>query len=99
MKLKIKPASELKPVRPKEPTVAQIVKAYLNGPIDKAIKEAHSEGRNSINVEIPIDAYGEKEFYPMCIGLLGALGYKAGESHDGGGMYGTLSVSWPKKKY
>lgn len=84
-------------VEAKQDTMKQIVRKYLNGPVKEAIQKA--EG-TSVNVEVPSGAYeNDKYFYRLCDEALSPLGYKCGPSHDGGGMFSTLWVTWEKKNY
>ncbi len=100
--MKIQPVSKLKPVKIKGPTMKATVMAFLDGPIWEAIQSRLEQnataGRNayySVNVQVPSAAYSDsKAFYSICKEELTKLGYKSEESHDGGGMYSTLAVSW-----
>ena len=98
MKLTIPPANKLKgtEVKRREHKLEAIVAYFLNGAVKQEIIAASSEGGKSINIAIPTEAYGEdnKKFYALCASQLKPLGYKAEQSHDGGGMYSTLCVTW-----
>lgn len=74
--------------------MTKIVEQFINSDLSDAII---SSSGPSVNQEIPIDAYSDLAlFYKLCDEALSPLGYKSSESHDGGGMYNTLFVSWKK---
>lgn len=82
-------------VERKKDSLKKIVAQFLNGPVREAIAEAEEQ---SVNVEVPIRAYEDMPgFYSLCENALKPLGYQCEQSHDGGGMYSTLYVSWNKK--
>ena len=75
-----------------------VVVNFINGKVKNDIAAAKSYG---VSVEVPIEAYNNlPEFYQLCAEALTPLGYRCEESHDGGGMYNTLYVTWkePFKK-
>lgn len=83
----------------KETSIRKVAFTFMNGKLKEAINEAivyesADTARTTVNVEVPIEAYSNEEFYTICIAELKKLGYKASKSHDGGGMYSTLCVSW-----
>jgi hypothetical protein len=101
MKLNLPKASEIKRRQVikrtiRESSVRKVAYTFLNGKLKDAINEAIINDGTSANVEVPSEAYGQngKEFYTICIAELTKLGYEAKQSHDGGGMYSTLQVSW-----
>jgi len=80
----------------KRDKMANIVEAFINGKVKRAIEMTEFDG---VNVEVPIEAYSNTDqFYTLCKDALEPLGYTAERSHDGGGMYDTLYVSWKKLK-
>ncbi len=79
-----------KPHSPEE--LAQI---FVNGKLRKDIETAIDDNLESVNTEVPFESYRcMKKFVEECKKILVPLGYTAEESHDGGGMYGTLYVTW-----
>ena len=95
MKIRIPHANKLKTLKKKiaPPTMEQVVEQYLNGPILVAIQNAKPS--KCVNIAIPTEGYEDSaKFYAVCAAALKPLGYKAEQSHDGGGMYSTLCVSW-----
>lgn len=84
----------VKKVKKKELSMETIVKIYLRLKIVPLLENAE-EGQTCINEAIPTEAYGDTLlFYSICKKILKPLGYKSEESHDGGGMFSTLCVSW-----
>lgn len=76
----------------KKISMETIVERFINSEVQSAIERSSYP---SINVEVPFDAYGDLNlFYALCDKALAPLGYKSADSHDGGGMYNTLCVSW-----
>ena len=94
MKLNIPAAKDLKPVTP-DLKIEKLVEKFLNGKVRTAILLAQKQNYKSTMVEVPMGAYeyGTK-FYEVCAKALAPLGYVTAQSHDGGGMYSTLSVCW-----
>ena len=80
----------------KEASIRNVAITFLNGKLKEAINSS-SENSTGVNVEVPMEAYSNDEFYKICIEELGKLGFTAEKSHDGGGMYSTLYVSWKVK--
>jgi hypothetical protein len=69
-----------------------VVQNFLNTRIKEAI--VASDGV-SVNVKAPALTSQNKElFLKLCSKYLTPLGYNCQMSHDGGGMYSTLFVSW-----
>jgi hypothetical protein len=96
MNIKIIPAvnapQRTKVIPRAEPIMSEVVENFINGKLSYAIQ--HSKG-GCVNIEIPTVAYNDlKLFYQLCADALTPLGYKSEQSHDGGGMYSTLCVSW-----
>ena len=82
----------------KTDSVRTIVEKFLNGKVKDAIA-ASGEASRGVNVEVPIEAYQhDAEFYRLCSEECAKLGFTGEKSHDGGGMYSTLYVSWEAKK-
>jgi hypothetical protein len=82
----------------KEQNMINVARIFINGPLKVAIEATDGE---TVNVEVPADAYRDLNlFYGLCMQALNPLGYTCEESHDGGGMYNTLYVTWkePFKK-
>ncbi len=78
----------------KKDNARKIALKFLEGKMKAAIL---ASSNNFAMVEIPVEAYScANEFYKICAEELAPLGYTAEESHDGGGMYSTLAVSWGK---
>ena len=77
----------------------QLAEKFLEGKVADAIKGSiHNEHAKGVNVEIPVGAYSDlKQFVVICSEILRPLGYTCELSHDGGGMYPTLYVSWEIK--
>jgi len=78
-----------------------VVQRFINGPLKTNIEDALCyTDRYGINEQVPHEAYRNLPlFYKLCSEALTPLGYSCEESHDGGGMFSTLYVSWaPKKK-
>lgn len=81
-----------------EKAMERVVEQFVNGKLRDEIVSAAKEGKNGVNVEVPVEAYDNLTlFYVICDRYLKPLGYKSIGSHDGGGMYNTLGVSWKKK--
>jgi cobalamin biosynthesis protein CobT len=99
MRITIPTAKKLKTTKTKQQTqtakLEKVVARFLNETIKADLIQAAEQGNTSINTEVPTEAYADsKTFYRLCQEALQPLGYKAEESHDGGGMYSTLAVSW-----
>lgn len=87
-------ARTVKKPKEKEMSMETIVKIYLRLWIVPRLENAE-EGQTCVNEEIPTEAYRDMPlFYSICKKILKPLGYKSEESHDGGGMFSTLCVSW-----
>jgi len=72
-----------------------LVDTFIDGKLSTAIVEAVKKGHNRVNVEVPIEAYRDlNKFYEIANQRLTNLGYTSQKSHDGGGMYDTLFVTW-----
>jgi hypothetical protein len=79
--------------RAKQEALEQIAEKFINGPLSTAILNASGK---SVNEKLPpLGEYDSEEFCHLCSEILERLGYDAGQSHDGGGMYATLCVRWP----
>ena len=109
MKITLKPANENQPVRKPslDQVVEKFINEKIQNAIalvknnsdctpHKVTKGPFKGSRVfGVNVEVPLEAYGQtKDFYKLCVDTLTPLGYHAEESHDGGGMYSTLYVTW-----
>ena len=70
------------------------VERFING---KLKNEIVTTTYHSVNTALPIEAYEDLDgFVKICKDILTPLGYEADRSHDGGGMYDTLCVTWKK---
>lgn len=78
----------------KEKSTETAVQNFLNGKVRDEMNEAIENDHDSVNTEVPIEAYGNEKFFELAIDEMTKLGYHAEQSHDGGGMYSTLFVSW-----
>lgn len=100
MKLNLPDASELRKQvtfdrEAKKQTLKNLVTNWLNTKVLLEIKKALDIDHNSIMLRIPYEAYRfEKEFYAEVQRQIEPLGYTSEKSHDGGGMYDTVLISW-----
>jgi hypothetical protein len=96
--MKLMPASKLfqiKRIPQKSFSFEKLVDTFIGGKLSTAIVEAVKEGHNQVNVEVPTEAYRDlNKFYEIANQRLTSLGYTSQKSHDGGGMYNTLFVTW-----
>ena len=73
-------------------SMSALARRFINGKLRKAILESDSD---CVNEAIPIDAYKDIDLFATVVeGSLRPLGYHCERSHDGGGMYDTIFVSW-----
>jgi hypothetical protein len=76
----------------------KLAKAFCDGELREDIEstiEEENDHHTYVNTPIPVDAYDDVEkFVKECQLILEPLGYKASQSHDGGGMKTTLYVKW-----
>lgn len=75
--------------------IKKLAEDFVDGPLREDIEASICEGDNYANTQVPSGTYGRMDqFIKECRKLLKPMGYTAEESHDGGGIYTTVFVSW-----
>lgn len=69
---------------------------FINNVLTPKIEEkiANNWNRTSKHLSLKVDHYPSSEFVVEVKSLLTPLGFTVEESHDGGGMYPTIEISW-----
>jgi hypothetical protein len=74
--------------------------SFINNTIQPKIESmiANPEKYTSTNsASFQVNSYPAEKFVAEVAALLVPLGYGVRQSHDGGGMYATIVISWGKK--
>jgi hypothetical protein len=102
MKINLPKASTLvvkakRKIKTREVNMRKVVIDFLNGIVFNEINTITNESPTTtgLNIAVPNEAYANLvEFYVIASHELTKLGYTSAKSHDGGGMYDTLWISW-----
>lgn len=75
--------------------IQQVAERFINQLVE-TVESAFNNNRSSVTVEYPKDLSPDNMslFTEETAMLLRPLGYKVTQTHDGGGIYAMLHISW-----